>query len=100
MENIINQGFASSPNNFPNKIPDSYLVWAILTTLFCCLPTGIYAIIKATKVESLWLQGRYAESLQASNDAKRWSIIGAIIGVVIGFIYAVAMFIAGATGAL
>ena len=37
--------------------PDNYLVWAILSTVFCCLPLGIVAIVKASKVDALWAQG-------------------------------------------
>ena len=34
--------------------PNNYLVWAILVTIFCCLPFGIVAIIKANKVNTLY----------------------------------------------
>ncbi|WP_417935251.1 CD225/dispanin family protein [Flagellimonas maritima] len=29
--------------------PDNYLVWAILSTIFCCIGTGIASIIYASK---------------------------------------------------
>ena len=57
--------------------PDNHLVWAILTTLLCCLPLGIVSIIKATEVDSLWAQGRYDEANRASAEAKKWALIGA-----------------------
>jgi hypothetical protein len=75
--------------------PDNYLVWAILTTLFCCLPLGIVSIVKSTQVSGLWNQGRYAEAHQAANAAKKWAMWGAIIGailIVIGIIINVAVF--------
>jgi len=31
--------------------PDNNLVWAILCTVMCCMPLGIVAIIKSTKVK-------------------------------------------------
>jgi hypothetical protein len=62
--------------------PDSNLVWAILCTILCCLPLGIVAIIKASSVEKLWLQGRYEEAIKASNDAKKFSIIGAVVSAI------------------
>ena len=34
--------------------PNNYLVWAKLVTIFCCLPFGIVAIIKANKVNTLY----------------------------------------------
>lgn len=65
-------------------MPPSYLVWSILATIFCCLPFGIVAIVKSAKVESLYNQGDYGQSLQASKDAKKWCIVSAIAGVVVG----------------
>ena len=79
--------------------PDNYLVWAILTTVLCCLPLGIVSIVYSTKVSGLWSQGRYAEAQAASESAKKWAIIAAIVGAVVGvivvilyvFIFAVAV---------
>lgn len=62
--------------------PDNNLVWAILCTVLCCLPLGIVAIIKSTKVKELWLQGDTIGAQKAADDAKKWSIWGAVIGVV------------------
>jgi hypothetical protein len=58
-------------------------VWAILTTLFCCLPLGIVSIVKSTQVSGLWAQGRPAEAQKASDDAKKWAMWSAIIGVIV-----------------
>jgi len=62
------------------QAPDNYLVWAILTTVFCCLPLGIVSIVYSTKVSGLWAQGRYPEAQAASESAKKWAIIAAIVG--------------------
>ena len=35
-----------------NPKPDNWLVWAILSTILCCLPLGIVSIIYATKVDN------------------------------------------------
>lgn len=77
--------------------PENYLVWAILVTVLCCLPFGIVSIVYSTKVSGLWVQGRYAEAQEASNNAKKWAIIGAIVGAVaavIGVVLWFAMFAA------
>ena len=63
--------------------PDNYLVWAILCTVLCCLPLGIVSLVYSTKVSALWTQGRYAEAQAASDNAKKWAIIGAIVGTVV-----------------
>lgn len=68
-------------------LPPTHLVWAVLTTLFCCLPFGIVAIVKASKVERYYFNGLYAEALEASDDAKKWSIIAAIVGGIGLFLY-------------
>jgi hypothetical protein len=62
--------------------PDNYLVWAILSTVLCCLPLGIVSIVYSTKVSGLWAQGRYGEAQAASSNAKKWAIISAVVGVV------------------
>jgi hypothetical protein len=71
--------------------PDNNLVWAILVTVFCCLPFGIVSIVKSTQVSSLWAQGQFAEAHKAAADAKKWAIWGAIasvaVYVVVGIIY-------------
>jgi Interferon-induced transmembrane protein len=62
--------------------PENYLVWAILCTVLCCLPLGIVSIVYSNKVSGLWAQGRFAEAQTAADNAKKWAIIGAIVGVV------------------
>ena len=82
-------------NPFPTMSkPDSNLIWAILATLLCCWPMGIYAIVCATKVDKLYNSGDYAGAQQASDDAKKWAMYSAIAGIVI-FIIA---FISGLAG--
>lgn len=61
--------------------PDNYLVWAILSTVLCCLPLGIVSIIKSTEVNSKWEKGDVEGAMKSSKDAKKWAIWGAIIGV-------------------
>lgn len=84
------QQYAAQPK------PESYLVLAILSTVLCCLPTGIYAIICATRVDTYWNAGNYAEAASNSRRALRWSIIGAAASVLIGVLY----FLLGLLGSL
>ena len=67
-------------------MPDTYMVWAVLVTVFCCLPFGIVSIVKASQVSSLYSQGRYQEAVAASEAAKKCAIWSAIAGVVISII--------------
>lgn len=61
--------------------PNSNLAFAILTTLLFCVPLGIYAIILANKVDSLYDMGEYEKAEMTAKDAKKWSIIGMVGGV-------------------
>lgn len=68
--------------------PDSNLVWAILATLFCCLPFGVAAIVFATKVDSQWYAGDIAGAQRSSRLARNWSLasLAATIGIVILYV--------------
>ncbi|OBF92886.1 hypothetical protein A5791_13535 [Mycobacterium sp. 852002-51163_SCH5372311] len=77
------------PQQPGGQAPNNYLVWAILTTLFCCLPFGVVAIVKSSQVNGLWAQGQYAEAQASAEAAKKWSMWAAIAGVVAGVIYAI-----------
>lgn len=69
--------------------PDNYLVWAILSTLFCCLPLGIASIVFAAQVDGKYNSGDYAGALESSEKAKKFAIWGAVGGIIVGVIYAV-----------
>jgi hypothetical protein len=82
----------------PGPKPDSYLVWSILATLFCCLPFGIVAIINAAKVDSAWAQGNHVEAVERSAAAKKWAIRSLLACVAVGVLYVIAMvFLAGSS---
>lgn len=87
-------------NNPQSPAPNNNLVWAILVTIFCCLPGGIYAIVRASKVNTLWINGQYDEAKKAADDAKKWSIISAAVGLVFMIIYAIFMFKSGGFAAM
>ena len=78
--------------------PDNYLVWAILSTLFCCLPFGIVSIIKSLEVNSMYDTERYAEAKLASETAKKWAMWGAIIAGIGYGIYIILIIIGVAAG--
>ena len=68
-------------------MPPNYLAQAIIATLFCCLPLGVVAIIKASQVSSAYQVGNYPLAVARSNDAKLWVNIAAVAGVLVGFGY-------------
>ncbi len=62
--------------------PTSYLVWAILCTIFCCLPLGIPAIIFATQVTTCYRNGDYDGARDRSEKAALWVIVSFVVGLV------------------
>lgn len=69
--------------------PNNNLALAIFTTVCCCLPAGIYAIIRAMKVNDYYMMKQYEEATLAANDAKKWSIIGIVAGAIGSILYLV-----------
>lgn len=67
--------------------PNNNMVMAILCTVCCCLPIGIYAIITASKVNSYYMAGMYNKAMYSAIQAKKWSIIGIIAGAVVDIFY-------------
>lgn len=64
------------------KCPKSYMGWAIVFTLLCCLPTGIVAIIYASQVTSKFHTGDIDGAYRASDRAQLWIIISFVLGLV------------------
>lgn len=80
--------------------PDNYLVWAVLSTVLCCMPLGIVSIIKSSDVNKKWAMGDYEGAQKASRDAKKYAIYGAVSGVVVLIIYFILAIVFGIGGAL
>jgi hypothetical protein len=72
----------------PGPAVPNYLVFAILTTVLCCLPAGIPAIVYAAQVNGKLQAGDIAGAQLASKNAKLWCMISAGVGVaVVGFYF-------------
>lgn len=78
--------------------PSNNLVWAILSTLFCCLPLGIVSIVFAAQVNSKWTAGDVAGAMEASKKAKNFAIWSAVVGVVGIAIYLIVVVAAVGSG--
>lgn len=81
-------------NQYKPMRPDNNMLWAILSTILCCVPTGVYAIIQASKVNDLYNNGSYAEAQEMANSAKTWSLVGAALGLVVCVVYFFLMLLA------
>lgn len=66
--------------------PPNYLVFAILTTIFCCQILGIVSIVFAAQVNSRWNSGDIAGANDASRNAKLWAWIAFGSGLLIAVV--------------
>ena len=73
----------------PGQTVQNYLVFAILATVFCCLPAGIPAIVFAAQVNGKLQVGDIAGAQAASNNAKMWCWISFGLGLAIVGFYAI-----------
>jgi hypothetical protein len=93
-------GNYANPTDVRPPMPENYLVFAILTTVLCCLPLGIVSIINATKVSTLYALGDYSGAQKASNDAKKWAMWSAIVAGIVLFLYIIILVVIGVAGGL
>jgi len=76
-------GSGQPPGPYGAAPPNNNLVWGILVTILCCLPFGIVSIVKAAKVDSLWMSGRHEEAQAAAQSARNWAIAGVVAGPIV-----------------
>lgn len=71
----------------PGTVVPNYLVFAILATVFCCLPTGIPAIVYAAQVNNKLQVGNIAGAQADSKNAKMWCWIsfGLGLAMIVGY---------------
>ncbi len=73
--------------------PPNYLVWAILSTICCCTPLGIVAIVYSSQVMSRYNRGDYAGALMASQRAQLWLILAFVLGLIaVPFMFLMGLF--------
>lgn len=65
------------PHGSTVYVPNN-LVWAILTTLFCCLPLGIVSIVYAAQVDGKRAAGDIAGARNAARKAGMWALVAAL----------------------
>ncbi|MBQ6167030.1 MAG: CD225/dispanin family protein [Muribaculaceae bacterium] len=62
--------------------PPTNMVWAVLATIFCCIPLGIVGIVYANKVSKCYLAGDIEGAKRASETGAWWCIAAITIGVI------------------
>lgn len=69
-------------------------MWAILSTVLCCLPLGVASIVFAAQVNGKWAAGDVQGAQESARKAKTFAIWSAVAGLVFGLGY-LALMIAG-----
>lgn len=68
-----------APNN-STQVPKSYMLPAILVTIFCCTIPGVVAIVYSSSVNSRMMRGDVAGAAKASARAQGWIIASFVLG--------------------
>ncbi|MCL2743622.1 MAG: DUF1559 domain-containing protein [Planctomycetaceae bacterium] len=69
------------------NVPADYLIWSIISTLCCCLPLGIAAIIFSTQCKSAISAGDLATAQSKSKTAFMLNIISLLLGLIFNVLY-------------
>lgn len=72
---------------FREPMPPTYMVWAIISTICCCLPAGIVAIVFSSQVSTRYFCRDYEGARRASERAEIWIIIAIVAGIVVNALY-------------
>lgn len=70
---------------------ENHLVLAIIVTILCCLPFGIVGIVYAAQVNALAQGGNLAAAQESADKARKWSLWGLALGVVVYGLYGLMM---------
>ena len=63
------------------ECPPTNMIWAIISLICCCVPTGVVAIIYASKVRSAYYDGDFRKAEKYSEKAAGWTIAGYVLGI-------------------
>ncbi|KAM9067608.1 proline rich transmembrane protein 1B [Sarcophilus harrisii] len=72
-------GVAAGPDRRP--LPKDYMVESVLVTLFCCLITGVIAIVYSHETRAALSRGDLAQAEQASKKARSLVLFSLLFGV-------------------
>lgn len=90
-----NQYQQAQPSSYGGYPPKTWVVEAILVTLFCCMPFGVVGLVHATMVSLYYNRGEFEAAEQASKTAGKWVKIAFIIGLIVIILYVVLILVMG-----
>lgn len=91
------------PTGAATEYVPNHLVWAILSTVFCCLPLGIVSIVYAAQVDGKRGAGDLAGAREASRNARFWAILAAaltLIPLTLYLLFVLAIVVYGVLGGM
>ena len=68
-------------------MPPTFMIWAILSTICCCLPAGVVAIIFSSQVSSKYFARDYEGARKASERTEMWIIASIVLGIIVNALY-------------
>ncbi len=85
----------------PDQVkPDNFLPWAIISTILCCLPFGIVAIVYASQVDGYWFAGNYDAARRSARNARTWTWVSVGVAAVCWLIYLIVVVVFAAAFSL
>ena len=78
---------APAPYEKREPMPPTYMLWAILSTLCCCLPGGIIALFFRMSVSSRYYAGDIERARRNSRMTEIWIIASVVLGLIGGALY-------------
>ena len=80
--------------------PDNFLAWAIVSTILCCLPFGIVAIVYASQVDTYWFAGDHEAARRSSKRARTWTWVSVGVAAFCWLVYLLLVFVFAAAVSL
>ncbi|MGN0877939.1 MAG: CD225/dispanin family protein [Oligosphaeraceae bacterium] len=85
----------------PQPAPfNSHMTLAVVSTVCCCVPLGIVAIIQASQANSFYHAGNLEAATACAEKARSWAIWSMVLGLVIGLLSGVAQMVAASSGGM
>lgn len=61
--------------NIPS-MPKNWMMESVILSILCCSPVSVVGIYNASKVEKLYSERKYDESLRKADLARNWALLG------------------------
>lgn len=84
---VMPAGTPLPPNEPTPPMPPTFMVWAILSTICCCLPAGVVAIIYSAQVSSKYFSRDYEGARRVSERTEIWIIVSIVLGIIANALY-------------